>query len=247
MEQTKQILLIDSGSVVDEYFFFVHLKKEGFLVRNAILFEDAKTILLYYEDYFSLVFMPVGGTDSGVNEIRALRELEVETPIFAFARDTLSICKLVVESLNAGADECQSIPINPYVWTERVRAVLRRGPILQESIIDYGRMSINITTKEVLIDGKIVHLTRRETGTLCSLAQSLGGCLSKTQILDSIYSLSQNVPDIEAVDVFVCNMRKKIATALGIPNRDTPIRTMCGRGYQLISPSQWNSLVVSHD
>ncbi len=247
MEQIKQILWIDDGSITKERFFNEHLEEAGFHVNCVRSFKEAWMLLLSHPDTFSLIFLPVGGITQGVNEIRVFRRFGVKTPIFAFSQKLPSThynAQIVVESLHAGADDCQPIPFNSDEWTERVKALLRRGSIFQEQIIDYGRIHIHVTSKRVLVDGVDIRLTTNEMKLVSSLAKNVGACLSKEQIFNQMYTRSCDAPGIKIVDVFVCKVRKEFAEALGIKNKDTPIRTVWGIGYQLMNPDEWSSLVA---
>lgn len=239
----EQILWIDDGSIKDvDIFLFQHLQKEGFRV-SRVRSEEAVEVLLpdeNGEEVFSLVFLPVDKeTYEGIELIEELRAKGVKAPIFAYTcRSYRGIADIAARALNAGADDCQSCPFNKDEWTERIRALIRRGE-LHERIINFGRMKVFIESKAVTVDGKCLYFTEKEAGIIFVLANRLGRCYSKESILDRLY-YGPDAPESKIIDVFICKIREKIANALGIQNNiDTMIRTVWGKGYEMLSPDQW--------
>jgi len=60
-----------------------------------------------------------------------------------------------------------------------------------------------------------------------------GFTLTKEMFLNHLYG-GMDEPELKIIDVFVCNLRKKLADALG--SEDCYIETVWGRGYVLRDP-----------
>jgi two-component system cell cycle response regulator CtrA len=72
-----------------------------------------------------------------------------------------------------------------------------------------------------------VHLTGKEYQILELLALRKGTTLTKEMFLSNLYG-GMDEPEMKIIDVFICKLRKKLASASGGKNY---IETVWGRGY----------------
>jgi two-component system cell cycle response regulator CtrA len=72
-----------------------------------------------------------------------------------------------------------------------------------------------------------VHLTGKEYQMLELLALRKGTTLTKEMFLSNLYG-GMDEPEMKIIDVFICKLRKKLASASG--GKDY-IETVWGRGY----------------
>ena len=100
--------------------------------------------------------------------------------------------------------------------------------------ISTGDLTIHLDTKTVEVAGSRVHLTGKEYQVLELLSLRKGTTLSKQKFLNHLYG-GVDAPEQKIIDVFMCNLRKKLATAGSGKNY---IETMRGSGYVLRKPSQ---------
>jgi two-component system cell cycle response regulator CtrA len=98
--------------------------------------------------------------------------------------------------------------------------------------IDAGELTINVQRRTVEVGGSPVHLTGREYQVLELLASRKHTVLSKAAILKHLYGEGAT-PDPKIVDVFICNLRRKLARASAGGDF---IETVRGRGYMLRAP-----------
>jgi two-component system cell cycle response regulator CtrA len=103
----------------------------------------------------------------------------------------------------------------------------------RQSLIDTGDLTVNLDNKTVELAGARVHLTRKEYQVLELLCLRKGTVLSKDMFLEHIYA-GIDQPVLKIIDVFICNLRKKLANA---SNGKDYIETVRGRGYTLRRPS----------
>jgi len=80
----------------------------------------------------------------------------------------------------------------------------------------------------VAVGGNPVHLTGKEYAILELLALRKGVVLTKEVFLNHLYG-GIDEPEVKIIDVFICKLRKKLATAGGADL----IGTVWGRGYVL--------------
>jgi len=101
------------------------------------------------------------------------------------------------------------------------------------STIRTGDLVVDLNTRVVAVNDKLVHLTGKEYGILELLSLRKGTTLTKEMFLDHLYH-GIDEPKLKIIDVFVCKLRKKLAQATGGKHY---IETVWGRGYALRDPA----------
>lgn len=118
--------------------------------------------------------------------------------------------KTKVEALDAGADDYVTKPFGIDELLARVRAALRRVPAEQEqNRMTDGDISIDAATRDVLVNGKKVHLTPKEYDLFLFLFKNRGKVLTHRTVLAAVWGgnfTEQN----EYLRVLVGQLRKKI-------------------------------------
>jgi two-component system cell cycle response regulator CtrA len=84
-----------------------------------------------------------------------------------------------------------------------------------------------------VVDGARVHLTGKEYQILELLALRNGTTLAKEMFLNHLYG-GMDEPELKIIDVFICKLRKKLAS---VGDGRNYIETVRGRGYALREPS----------
>ena len=163
----------------------------------------------------------------GYEVLLRLRSAKVKTPILILSG--LSSVDQKIKGLGFGADDYLTKPFNRDELVARIQAIVRRSKGHSESVVRFDKVSINLDTRIVEVDGVQVHLTNKEYAILELLAMRKGTVLTKEMFLNHLYS-SMDEPEIKIIDVFVCKLRKKLTKASGGTNY---IETVWGRGYML--------------
>lgn len=149
------------------------------------------------------------------------------TPVLMLtARDTTADKIL---GLDAGADDYMVKPFDLEELMARVRALLRRGSLTTPSMITCGELQINPETHDVTYSEEFVQLTPKEYALLELLATNGRRILSRSSIIDRIWSL-QDPPTEETVKSHIKGLRQKLRNA-GAP--EDFIETVHGVGYRL--------------
>ncbi len=134
-----------------------------------------------------------------------------------------------VAALDGGADDYLVKPFDLRELEARVRALYRRQGEQRESTRQYGNLSCD-ASGNVLIGDTPVHLTRREFSLLEILMDSRGRVVSKETIFDQMFALDEEPENLNAVEVQVGRLRRKLGEESGLE-----LRTLRGLGYQLVS------------
>ena len=164
---------------------------------------------------------------SGLDALRYLRFARVETPFMFLSHDDSTETKIT--AFGFGADDYMTKPFHREELIARIHAVIRRFKGHSKSVINTGKISVNLDTHVVTVGGNQVHLTGKEYQMLELLSLRKGTLLTKEMFLNHLYG-GVDEPELKIIDVFICILRKKLAAA-GASNHH--IETVWGRGYLL--------------
>ena len=163
---------------------------------------------------------------TGHEVLRSLRAARIATPVLVLSSDSHS--ETSIESFALGADDVLAKPFNLAELLARVQAIIRRAKGFSASMLSVGPLTLCLRSHEVKVDGKPLNLTAKEYSILELLVLRRGLVLTKQAFLDHLYG-GMDEPEMKIIDVFICNLRKKMMQA-GVSGI---IETVWGRGYIL--------------
>ncbi len=136
-----------------------------------------------------------------------------------------------VVGLELGADDYVVKPVSLPELAARIRAVLRRAQRpADRQMFEFGRLVIDIRSREATVDGDRLALTPLEYALLAFLAAAPRQVFSAGQLLAHVWGPGPGREDDSSVAEHVYRVRRKL-TAAGIT---TPrIVTVRGVGYRL--------------
>ncbi|OGO41943.1 MAG: DNA-binding response regulator [Chloroflexi bacterium RBG_16_58_14] len=163
----------------------------------------------------------------GLEVCRQLRS-ESAIPIIMLTARTTEDDKLM--GLDLGADDYVTKPFSPRELMARVRAVLRRA--MEEkrqktAFFSAGELQVDFIRQRVMLQGEMVHLTRREFRLLEILINEPGRVYSRLDLLEEVFGYDYGGLE-RTVDVHIMNLRKKIEPD---PEHPRYIQTIYGSGY----------------
>lgn len=197
----------------------------GFETDLAERGEDA--LSMAQTQNYDLVVLDLGLPDiDGLEVLKSIRSKNKSLPVLILtARDTLGD---KVIGLNMGADDYLPKPFAMDELTARVRALLRRPGHALGQVLEAGNISFDTISRDVLIAGAPVRMSRRETDLLEQLMRRFGHVVSKETIEEKLYSFEEEGSS-NSVEVLVHRLRKKLESLGATPH----IHTLRGIGYLL--------------
>jgi DNA-binding response OmpR family regulator len=163
----------------------------------------------------------------GIELCRSLRANGYQTPILMVTGLDGSMDK--VTALDAGADDYIVKPFDLPEFLARVRALLRRGRLSSPPILEWQDLRLNPMTYEVTYHDRALHLTPKEYALLELLLRNGRKVLSRSVILESLWSL-EDPPAEETVKAHIKSLRHKLKA---VRASEDPIETVRGVGYRL--------------
>ncbi len=206
------------------------MRSESYVCDVTDMGEDGLEIGKLY-DYDIIVLDLMLPDMDGYEVLRRLRAARVKTPILILSG--LNGLDDKIKGLGVGADDYLTKPFDKRELIARIQAIVRRSKGHSDSIIRTGKLTVNLDTRTVEIDGQPLHLTGKEYGILELLSLRKGTTLTKEMFLNHLYG-GMDEPELKIIDVFVCKLRKKLTAATGGSNY---IETVWGRGYVLRDPA----------
>jgi len=215
-----RILIIEDDEVLADG-LQASMAQAGYAVDWVNNGKDAVPLL--QQEVFDLAILDLGLPKlDGFSVLKQLRAGHKSVPVLVLtARDTLEDR---VKGLDLGADDYMTKPFNLPELEARVRALLRRGQSGYSSALVFGGLSFDTIGRRVTVHGEPLALSSRELGVLEILLTRAGRVVSKDQLLEHLYSFSEEASS-NAIEVYIHRVRKKIEPA-GIT-----IRAIRGLGY----------------
>jgi DNA-binding response OmpR family regulator len=198
------------------------LSASGFAVDHVASAERARAA--FAAEVFDAAVVDIGlpGED-GLALVRHLRGMGKTIPILILTARQTTDDKVV--ALELGADDFLPKPYEPAELVARCRALIRRATLANRGELSLGRMKVDLSGKQLTIDGNDVALTAREWAVFDCLARNVGKIVAKERLLQAIASWDNEVSP-NAVEVYVSRLRLKLGDAANI-------RTVRGLGYRL--------------
>jgi two-component system cell cycle response regulator CtrA len=214
------------------------LKSESFTVYTTDLGEEGIDLGKIYD--YDIILLDLNLPDmSGFEVLRSLRISKVKTPTLILSG--LAGVEDKVKGFVVGADDYMTKPFHRDELVARIHAIVRRSKGHAQSVIQTDDLVVNLDTKTSEVDGARVHLTGKEYAMLELLSLRKGMTLTKEMFLNHLYG-GIDEPEVKIIDVFMCKLRKKLASASGGKNY---IETVWGRGYVLRHPTAEEKVKIS--
>jgi heavy metal response regulator len=163
----------------------------------------------------------------GLTVCANLRKEGIHTPVLLLtARDAIEDR---VQGLDAGADDYL---VKPFAFAEllaRVRALGRRPATMSQEVLQVGDLELDPARHQVTRAGRQIDLTAKEFALLEYLMRHSNQVLTRTQILDHVWSY-EFATMTNVVDIYIHYLRNKV-DAKDFPTK--LIRTVRGVGYSI--------------
>ncbi|HZJ02223.1 MAG TPA: response regulator transcription factor [Thermoleophilia bacterium] len=201
------------------------LEEDGKAADVAATGEEA--LVLAGSTEYDAIILDVGlpGID-GFEVCRRLRAEGVWAPVLMLtARDAVEDR---IAGLDTGADDYLTKPFSFAELLARLRALIRRGPVEREAVLQVGSLRLDPATHQVWRGDTEISLSAKEFSLLETFMRQPGRVFSRFDLLehgwDYAYENRSNI-----IEVYIRYLREKVDRPFGLSS----IETIRGSGYRL--------------
>ena len=216
----KRILIVEDEAGMSS-FIDKGLGSRGYATK--VCADGAMATAIASERDFDLVILDLGLPDTdGLSVLREIRRRGERMPVIILtARDDLTD---KVQGLDAGASDYVTKPFKLEELLARVRVQLRDDRSPEPTVLETGRVTLDIRTRKAMVAGEAVDLTAREFTMLETFMGHPGQVLSREQLLAHVWGYDYD-PGSNVVEVYVRYLRRKLG--------EDAIETVRGMGYRM--------------
>ncbi|MEC1719181.1 response regulator transcription factor [Schinkia azotoformans] len=232
----KKVLVVDDEPAIITLLQY-NLQQSGFDVSSAMDGEAGIKMVMEENPDIMILDLMLPKLD-GIEVCKKLREDKIMIPILMLTAKGDEFDKIL--GLELGADDYMTKPFSPREVVARVKAILRRKPVIdtienkqsKEEKIQVGDLKIFPERFEAYISEERLDLTPKEFELLVYLSLHKGLVITRDQLLNDVWNY-EYANDTRIVDVHISHLREKIER-----NSKKPvyIKTIRGVGYKLEEP-----------
>ena len=175
---------------------------------------------------FDLLILDINLPDgSGLDLLNEVRKISA-IPIILLTANDMEMD--IVTGLESGADDYITKPFSLAVLRARVNAQLRRSISAKPACTEIDGLQLDFDRMEFRKDGQLVELSKTEQKLLRVLVENRGQTLSRTTLVDWIWTDGAEYVDENALSVTVKRLRDKLEDT---PSSPKYLKTVYGIGY----------------
>ena len=201
------------------------LRMDGY--ETDTCFDGNKGLELCLTENYDLILLDLNLPGvNGLDMLRQFRNQDDRTPVLILSARGQIQDK--VEGLDLGANDYLTKPFHFEELEARIRSLTRRKFIQENVCLKWGELTFDTRTRETLVNGSPLSLTRKESSLLEYFLLHQGRVISPEEIMEHIWDGSVNTFS-NSIRVHISALRKKLRAALGTD----PIQNKIGQGYIL--------------
>jgi len=206
-----------------------------FLSKNGFVADAAPNGLLGLKrvtsgDYSLILLDLMLPFKSGDEILREMRRFS-DVPVIVLSAKSLTQDK--IDLLRLGADDYVTKPFDLNELLARILSNIKRyggSCSVENSVITYGKMSLNTTGKELTVNGVAVSLTAKEYDLLELMLSNPKKVFSKQNLYESVWG-EPYAYDNDTINTHISNLRRKLKDV----SEEDYLETVWGIGYKMKS------------
>ena len=219
-----KILVVDDEVLLVKGIKF-NLESEGYSVDCC--YDGEAAVAMARENAYDLIILDLMmPKKDGLQACQEIRSFSTVPVIMLTARSASADLLMGFES---GADDYVTKPFDMSEVIARVHAVMRRtdADALVEKKLVFDKLTVNLDSYELIVDGKKVDTPPKEMELLFHLASSPNRVFTRNQLLDEVWGFDY-FGDSRTVDVHIKRLREKLE---GVSDKWC-LKTVWGVGYK---------------
>ena len=219
----KKVLLLEDDLALGQGICLA-LKSEGLQIDRFRLLSEARDQRI---SEYALLILDINLPDgSGLDYLRELRTNRCAVPVILLTANDMETD--VVVGLESGADDYITKPFSLAILRARVNAQLRRAQKRVSSVYQSDPFLFDFDHMVFQKSGLRIELSKTEQKLLRILLDNRGMTVSRTVLVDRIWSDGAEYVDENALSVAMKRLRDKLEDD---PSKPTYLKTVYGLGY----------------
>ena len=222
----NKVLIIDDD---EDLSFIISDMLEGYGYNVTCAENSEKAFELLENNTYHIILLDINLPDSDGFEICSeLRRTSTTPVIFASARTSETDR---ITGFDIGGDDYLPKPYSMQEMLSRINALIRRtyGFSQQESVVKFGKVTVNLTARTVTKDGNPVALSLREFDLLSYLCHNKNVAIEKEKLISEVWGAFSTV-EPSTLTVHIRWLREKLEDN---PAKPEYIKTKHRVGYIL--------------
>jgi DNA-binding response OmpR family regulator len=222
------VLIVDDVADI-RYFVKAALTPEGFHVIEAANGRDALELVKEKEPSVIILDLSIGQPD-GFEVCREIRKTST-VPIIMLTSHVQEMDEAMC--LAAGADDYITKPVSARILALRTSTQIRHRAmqsVNQGNLVTAGEVSLNVETRELMIQGRLVDLTRTEYDFINLLMSNAKRVFTRDEIAEAM-GISLEFSSDHLLDTHASRIRMKVREVSDLKI----LHAVRGVGYRLMS------------
>lgn len=226
---TRHILLVEDEAKIANT-LKMGLTENGYQVEVA--YDGSIGLKVFEHHKFDVIVLDINLPGlNGYELCKRIRSRNTQVPIIMLT--ALSSLNDKIEGYDAGADD---YIIKPFEFRElqmKIRVLLKRSSSAYTpvgNVLNADSLEVNLDTKEVKREGRIIYLTAKEFQLLEYLLRNKNRVVSRADIAINVWDIDFDT-NTNVIDVYINYLRNKVDK----PFEKKLIQTQVGMGYVLKS------------
>jgi DNA-binding response OmpR family regulator len=162
-------------------------------------------------------------------DVEGVERWVARAPVIVLGREQADVVDRV-HALRRGCDDYLAQPFDYQELVERIRAVLRRSKPPEPGVIDASPVQIDLSTRDVRVNGRRIVLSQKEFQLLVCLARDPRRVFTKAELLHDVWNYRAS-GRTRTLDSHASRLRRKLREAgAGV----ALVENVWGVGYRLI-------------
>ncbi|HSR04357.1 MAG TPA: response regulator transcription factor [Proteiniclasticum sp.] len=214
---------VDISNIIKEY-----LEDAGLDVTGASDGEEA--LRFFSDDNFDVVILDI--MLPKIDGWKVLRKIRETSTVPVIILSAMGKENERLKGFDLGVDDYVVKPLRPRELLARVKVAIRRNEDTKmKSVLSgfsYKGLSVEFASRNVVVDGKKVKLTRKEYDLLEFMIRNIGVVLKRETILEAVWGYDY-IGETRTVDTHVKMLRESIKPYKNI------LVTVWGTGYKMVA------------
>ncbi|MDI9218189.1 response regulator transcription factor [Clostridium tertium] len=164
---------------------------------------------------------------NGLSLLKQLRKSGVSTPVIMLTAKSQIEDRVL--GLDLGADDYLTKPFATEELLARLRSITRRkGTVVNDNILTYGDISLNIDTYDLDVNNESIRLTLKEFEIIKYFMERPKCVVSKDDLITKLWGFDSEV-EYNNIEVYISFIRKKLSYL----KSNVSIVTIRGVGYRM--------------